>query len=110
MRKILWYAFLLIPAVFTSCNLEDDSGLIPQENSKLTISFSVQDPASGLATRAAIAPEAGEENIKTLDLIFRYLTANGFHIPMTALTSSLPTMFSFTANISLTFFRKLPAC
>ena len=70
MRKILWYAFLLIPAVFTSCNLEDDSGLIPQENSKLTISFSVQDPASGLATRAAIAPEAGEENIKTLDLIF----------------------------------------
>ncbi len=26
MRKILWYAFLLIPAVFTSCNLEDDSG------------------------------------------------------------------------------------
>ena len=21
MRKILWYAFLLIPAVFTSCNL-----------------------------------------------------------------------------------------
>lgn len=54
MRKILWYAFLLIPAVFTSCNLEDDSGLIPQENRKLTISFSVQDPASGLATRAAI--------------------------------------------------------
>ena len=49
MRKILWYAFLLIPAVFTSCNLEDDSGLIPQENRKLTISFSVQDPASGLA-------------------------------------------------------------
>ena len=47
MRKILWYAFLLIPAVFTSCNLEDDSGLIPQENRKLTISFSVQDPASG---------------------------------------------------------------
>ena len=44
MRKILWYAFLLIPAVFTSCNLEDDSGLIPQENRKLTISFSVQDP------------------------------------------------------------------
>ena len=66
MRKILWYAFLLIPAVFTSCNLEDDSGLIPQENRKLTISFSVQDPASGLATRAAIAPEAGEENIKRL--------------------------------------------
>ena len=47
MRKILWYAFLLIPAGFTSCNLEDDSGLIPQENRKLTISFSVQDPASG---------------------------------------------------------------
>lgn len=34
MRKILWYAFLLIPAVFTSCNLEDDSGLIPQEKQK----------------------------------------------------------------------------
>ena len=39
MRKILWYAFLLIPAVFTSCNLEDDSGLIPQENRKLTVAF-----------------------------------------------------------------------
>ena len=77
MRKILWYAFLLIPAVFTSCNLEDDSGLIPQENRKLTISFSVQDPASGLATRAAIAPEAGEENIKTLDLIFFESNGNG---------------------------------
>ena len=77
MRKILWYAFLLIPAGFTSCNLEDDSGLIPQENRKLTISFSVQDPASGLATRAAIAPEAGEENIKTLDLIFFESNGNG---------------------------------
>ena len=37
MRKILWYAFLLIPAVFTSCNLEDDSGLIPQENRKASV-------------------------------------------------------------------------
>ncbi len=44
MRKILWYAFLLIPAVFTSCNLEDDSGLIPQENRKLTISFVYKTP------------------------------------------------------------------
>ena len=49
-------------------------------------------------------------NIQNARFDFRYLTANGFHIPMTALTSSLPTMFSFTANISLTFFRKLPAC
>lgn len=77
MRKILWYVSLLIPAVVTSCGLEDDSGLVPKENSKLTISFSVQDPASGLATRAAIAPEAGEENIKTLDLIFFESNSNG---------------------------------
>ena len=26
MRKIFWYAFLLIPAVFTSCNLETIAG------------------------------------------------------------------------------------
>ena len=39
-----------------------------------------------------------------------YFTTKTKANPMTALTSSLPTMFSFTANISLTFFRKLPAC
>lgn len=77
MKKTAWYAFLLIPAILASCNPEDDSGLVPKENSKLTINLSIQDPASGLATRAAIAPEAGEENIKTLDLIFFESNNNG---------------------------------
>ena len=96
MRKILWYAFLLIPAVFTSCNLEDDSGLIPQENRKLTISFSVQDPASGLATRAAIAPEAGEENIKTLDLIFFESNGNGTGTSGSPLEMNTDIVFDFS--------------
>lgn len=71
MRKILWYVSLLIPAVVTSCGLEDDSGLVPKENSKLTISFSVQDPASGLATRAAIA--AGSRRREHKDTRFDFL-------------------------------------
>lgn len=77
MKKMVWYVFLLIPAIFMSCSLEDDSGLAPKENGRLTINFSIQNPASGLATRAAIAPEAGEENIKTLDLIFFESNSNG---------------------------------
>ena len=103
MRKILWYAFLLIPAVFTSCNLEDDSGLIPQENRKLTISFSVQDPASGLATRAAIAPEAGEENIKTLDLIFFESNGNGTFKGWKELTSASGSPLEMNTDIVFDF-------
>lgn len=77
MKKMIWCAFLLMQTIFMSCNLEDNSGLVPKGNGRLTINFSIQDPASGLATRAAIAPEAGEENIKTLDLIFFESNSNG---------------------------------
>ena len=70
MKKISWHILFLIPAVFAACNLEDDSGAALEENGRLTINCSIQNPVSGLATRAAIAPEAGEENVKVLDLIF----------------------------------------
>ena len=75
MRKILWYAFLLIPAVFTSCNLEDDSGLIPQENRKLTISFSVQDIQRLERTDLCIRLSLGDEYRYCIRL-FGYRTKN----------------------------------
>lgn len=70
MRKIIWAVFLLTTSFFTSCSLDDDQRNASEGNNKLIVNFSIQDPTSGLATRASIAPEAGEENIKTLDLIF----------------------------------------
>jgi hypothetical protein len=70
MRKIIWSVFLLTTSFFTSCSLDDDQRNVSEGNNKLIVNFSIQDPTSGLATRASIAPEAGEENIKTLDLIF----------------------------------------
>lgn len=70
MRKIIWSVFLLTTFFFTSCSLDNDQRNSSEENNKLIVNFSIQDPTSGLATRASIAPEAGEENIKTLDLIF----------------------------------------
>lgn len=77
MKKISWHILFLIPAVFAACNLEDDSGAALEENGRLTINCSIQNPVSGLATRAAIAPEAGEENVKVLDLIFFESNSNG---------------------------------
>ena len=65
MKKILWSVFLLTAAIFTSCSLDDNSQFASAGNGKLIVNFSIQDPTSGMATRAAIAPEAGEENIKT---------------------------------------------
>ena len=70
MKKILWFVFLLTTVVFSSCTIEDDNQLSAGGDSKLIINFSIQDPTSGMATRAAIAPEEGEENLTTLDLIF----------------------------------------
>lgn len=70
MKKIVGSAFLLITALFASCSLDDDNRFSSGENGKFIVNLSIQDPSSGLATRAAIAPEDGEENIKTLDLIF----------------------------------------
>lgn len=77
MKKILWYVFLLTTAVFTSCRIDDEDRFSSGKNGKLIINFSVQDPTSGLATRAAIAPEEGEENVKTIDLIFFESNNNG---------------------------------
>ena len=77
MKKILWSVFLLTAAIFTSCSLDDNSQFASAGNGKLIVNFSIQDPTSGMATRAAIAPEAGEENIKTLDLIFFQSNSNG---------------------------------
>lgn len=77
MKKILWSVFLLTAAIFTSCGLDDNSQFASAGNGKLIVNFSIQDPTSGMATRAAIAPEAGEENIKTLDLIFFQSNSNG---------------------------------
>ena len=77
MKKILWSVLLLATVVFTSCSLDDDRRFSSGENGKFIVNFSIQDPTSGLATRAAIAPEAGEENIKTLDLIFFTSNSDG---------------------------------
>ncbi len=77
MKKILWFVFLLTTIVFPSCTIDDDSRLSAGGDSKLIINFSIQDPTSGMATRAAVAPEEGEENIKTLDLIFFEMNSDG---------------------------------
>ena len=67
MKKILWTVCFLT-VVFTACKEEDWSPI--EENGTLVINFTIQNPSSGPITRSTIAPEAGEENIKTLDLIF----------------------------------------
>lgn len=77
MRKILGTVFLLAATVFTSCSSDEDGSFSSGEKGKLIVNFSVQNPTSGLATRAAIAPEAGEENIKTIDLIFFSSNSDG---------------------------------
>ena len=70
MKKVIWSFSLLVMALFLSCREDDADRFFSGQNDKLIINFSVQDPTSGLATRSAIAPEAGEENVKTLDLFF----------------------------------------
>ena len=70
MKKVIWSFSLLVMALFLSCREDDADRFSSGQNDKLIINFSVQDPTSGLATRSAIAPEAGEENVKTLDLFF----------------------------------------
>ena len=76
MRKILWYAFLLIPAVFTSCNLEDDSGLIPQKQ-ETDYQLQCTRPRQRIGYTCGHRTGSGEENIKTLDLIFFESNGNG---------------------------------
>lgn len=70
MKKVIWSFSLLVMALFLSCREDDADRFSSGQNDKLIINFSVQEPTSGLATRSAIAPEAGEENVKTLDLFF----------------------------------------
>lgn len=67
MKKILW-SVCFLTVIFTACKEED--WFPSEENSTLVINFSIQDPSNGTITRSTIAPETGEENIKTLDLIF----------------------------------------
>ena len=69
MKKILWTVCFLT-VVFTACKEEDWSPI--EENGTLVINFTIQNPSSGPITRSTIAPEAGEENIKTRFDIFRF--------------------------------------
>ena len=70
MKHYLKVVLLFLIVALNSCVFDESSNNPDETNGKLMINLSVKDQSSGLATRSGIAPEAGEENVNSIDLIF----------------------------------------